>query len=241
MADEAVLARLMVMQRNPATTSYRAVGFLDVLEGAYEFAYLRAVVEADDFVPLLGFRDASIRHRRGYLFPLFAERVISARRPDRPGYLEALDLSDNAEPWEILGRSGGHRQGDSIELLRVPDVRADGHTSGTFLVHGVRYRGDKASDRIAGLQRGDRLELAPDPENEWNPLAVFVASDGLPLGYVPNPLVEYVQALLPAAPTVTVVRANGPEAGPHMRLLVRVEGTLAEGNPFKQKQWDMVA
>ena len=234
-------ARLMVMQRDAETRSYRAVGFLDAVSDGYEFAYLRAAVAEPGFIPLLGFRDVATRYKRPYLFPLFAERVISARRPDRMGYLEALDLSEDAGPWEILAKSGGYRQGDSIELLQLPETNRLGQTSCTFLVHGVRYRGEDASCRISRLWRGEQLELIPDPTNKTKPLAVFVGSSGPPLGYVPNPLVGYIQALLPNDPSVTVVRANGPEVGPHMRLLVKVEGLLEGVHPFSGPDWETAA
>lgn len=234
-------ARLMVMQRRSETRSYHAVGFLDAVDGGFEFAYLKKAVEEDGFVPLMGFGNPSIRYRRRYLFPLFAERVISARRPDRLNYLRALDLTDDAEPWEILARSGGYRQGDSIEVLKVPFVNEIGHTTCTFLVHGVRYRGEAASNRITSLWKGEPLQLLPEPTNEWNPRAVLVVSDGINLGYVPDPLVDYMQSVLPGGPSVTVAQANRPEAGPHMRLLVRVEGQIDGPRPFEGEDWKLMA
>ena len=235
------IARLMVMQRDTETRSYRAVGFLDAVQDGYEFAYLQAAVVEPGFIPLLGFRDVTMRYKRPYLFPLFAERVISARRPDRLGYLEALDLSEDAGPWEILAKSGGYRQGDSIEVLQLPEINRLGQTACTFLVHGVRYQGERASMRISQLWRGEQLELIAEPTNRSNPRAVLVASGGQSLGYVPNPLVEYVQALLSNKPVVTVVRANGPDVGPHMRLLVKLEGQLEDSRPFSGPAWQTVS
>lgn len=206
---------------------YRQVGFLTCVEGGFEFAYIQG---AEDLGvrPLLGFADLHRRYRSRDLFPLFAERIMSAKRPDRAHYLQALDLDEDSEPWEILVRSGGRRAGDTIEVVPEPAVEADGRTTCTFLVHGVQYKSPEASDAISALVSGDHLQLRTEPENPVNSRAVLVL-DGqdLQLGYVPNPLVEYVQLVMEhSEPRVTVVRANGPEVGAHLRLLVRVDGRV---------------
>lgn len=137
-----VRARLIVTRRDTGTGSYHALGFLDKLDGGYEFAYLAAAVRSETFVPLVGFRDASRRYRRPHLFPSFAERVIGAKRPDRPQYLASLNLDDDAGAWEILSASGGNRKGDAIELISLPTWDATTRrTSASFLAHGVRHRG----------------------------------------------------------------------------------------------------
>lgn len=223
---------------------YRAVGFLYCLGGRYEFAYTRGAVERDGFLPLLGFGDVRRRYVSEELFPLFAERIMSAKRPDRPRYLDALDLSPESEPWEILGRSGGRRAGDTIEVVPEPIVEADGRTSSVFLIHGVRHRGPEASRVIDTLEPGDELRLRWDEGNEVNPLAVLVLhGHDVELGYVPDPLVGYVQKVMSDPEhRLTVVRANGPEVGSHLRLLVRLEGSVsADYVPFGESEWHTVA
>jgi len=241
--DVSSKSRLVVTQRNPVTSSYRAIGFLDKTASGFEFAYLAAAVSAPGFTPLVGFRDTHKRYVRARLFSAFSERIISAKRPDRPQYLASLDLTEAAGPWEILSKSGGHRQGDAIELLQMPEFDPmTRHTSSTFLAHGVRHRSEKAQARVTDLAPGERLRLVPEPGNKVNPRALQVVSDdGEHLGFVPDPLVEYTQSLLAHDPRLSVVRANGPEVGPHMRLLVRLEGTYDGDAPFTGPDWRATA
>lgn len=216
---------------------YRHIGFLDCHEDGYSFRYVRGIVDQPGFLPLLGFPELERVYTSPEMFPLFAERIMSARRPDREQYLNALDLDTSSEPWEILVRSGGRRAGDTIEVMPEPVVHPDGRTSCLFLVHGVRYRGAEASDAICRLNSGDRLTLRWDRDNPVNPRAVLVLDDGdLQLGYVPDPLVDYVQAVMrQEGHRLTVVRANGPEVGSHLRLLVRIEGRVHPGyRPFDE-------
>jgi hypothetical protein len=230
--------RLIVTVRRP-DGDYQAVGLLDARPGQYAFAYLRRAAEREDFVPLLGFPERDRVYERPYLFPLFAERVMSPRRPDRPQYLSTLNLTEDATPLEVLTHSGGHRPGDSIELVPMPAIRGSA-TEALFMVHGVRYREAGVSERISHLSRGETLRLVNEPTNAHDPQAVGVQdTQGTLLGYVPRPLTGYVHALSSASVVVEV--ANGPEVNPHLRLLVRLDGSLPVGvNPFSGPEWETV-
>lgn len=224
-------SRLVVTRRGADDGVYRAIGYLDqTVNGdeppSYQFTYLARVGEDVAFIPLVGFRDVSRRYRSERLFPSFADRVMSAKRPDRPQYLEALDLDADADAWEILTASGGHREGDPIELVSLPRFeQATGMTSAHFLAHGVRHRGSDASDRITEFPPGHRLSLEPDPANPVNPRAIRIVESGLHLGFVPDPLLDYVHSVIScAAYDLTVVRANSAETHPHLRLLLRLAG-----------------
>lgn len=224
-------SRLIVTRRGVDDGVYQAIGYLDKTTGAdesptYQFTYLARVADDPDFVPIVGFRDVGRRYRSDRLFPSFADRVMSAKRPDRPQYLEALDLDSDADAWEILTASGGHREGDPIELVSLPRFdRADGTTSAHFLAHGVRHRGPGASERITRLSAGQRLGLAPEPENPVNSRAVRIVDDGVHLAFVPDPLLDYVHSVIGSgAYDLTVVRANPAETHPHLRLLLRLAG-----------------
>lgn len=211
---------------------YRHVGFLTCLPEGYEFRYVQPAV---GFRPLLGFGDTTRRYFSSEMFPLFAERIMSARRPDRARYLEALDLSEDSEPWEVLLRSGGRRAGDTIEVLPEPTIGTEGETSCTFLVHGVRHCGPEAGDAIASLRQGELLELRWEPTNPVNERAVLVLNgSGAAVGYVPDPLVDYVHTVMTTGEyRLSVVRANAPDVGSHLRLLVRLEGYVPTGyRPF---------
>jgi hypothetical protein len=237
--------RLLVTRRFPDGQLYRPVGFLTSDAGKYNFAYLRRSVEADWFAPLPGLSDSRRLYTSDQLFPIFAERVISARRPDRTEALKALGLSEDAAPFEVLNRSGGQRVGDTIELVPMPWVATDGSFSQLFLVHGVRHRSAEAQVRIAQLKPRDPLVLRPDSANAVNALAIQVADqDGLTLGFVPDPLAEFMQDVLADSRgyKLSVEQANGVEAGYHFRLLVRLEGFVGPGSqPYTGAEWQTVA
>lgn len=234
-----LVRRLAVTWQHPLTRRYQPVGFLDQTRHDFRFAYLASARTVLGPRPLLGFNDYSRVYEAENLFPLFATRLMDPSRPERPRLLEALSLDALAGPLELLARSGGRRTGDSIELVPEPTVGPDGVTDCLFLVHGVRYlpQGDEA---LSQLRRGDRLVLMDDAENPANPLAIIVADQAsAPLGWVPDPLVEYARHVRSCGDaSLRVERANGPEFGHHLRLLVHLQGTVERGyRPFAGPQW----
>ncbi|CCQ13771.1 putative uncharacterized protein [Rhodococcus sp. AW25M09] len=235
-------SRLIVTRRGVEDGTYRAVGYLDKLTGGdapvYEFVYLDAASREPWFLPMVGFGDERRRYRSTRLFPSFADRVMSAKRPDRPVYLAGLDLESDADAWEILAASGGHREGDPIELISLPTWDfATRETSAHFLAHGVRHRGPDASSLISTLSPGDLLTLESEPGNETNPLAVRITGAGLHLGYVPDPLLDHVHSVMNyGACELTVVRANAADTHPHLRLLLRLSGRC-EQFAFDKSEW----
>lgn len=236
-----VLPRLLVTVRDASEARYRPVGFLTYSDDSYSFAYLRREVERAGFRPLPGLAAAVGGPMLStVLFPLFAERVISSRRPDRETSLGALGLPVDAAPFEVLLRSHGQRVGDTIELLPAPLVAEGDWVSFTFLAHGVRHLPQENQDRISELSRGDPLLLRPEESNPYNARAQVVTdADCLNLGWMPDPLIDVVQAI--ADPRLSVERANGPAVGFHFRLLVRIEGRLRAGaDLFTGPDWDLV-
>lgn len=109
-------SRLLVTRRDPDTRRYLSLGFLSCSDGGYQFGYLRGAIESPDFQPLPGFGRTDRTYAAERLFPVFAERVMSSRRPDRQEALAALGLPETAAPFEVLVNSGGRSVGDSVEL-----------------------------------------------------------------------------------------------------------------------------
>lgn len=231
--------RLLVTTQRPGSRSWAAVGFLSEGPDGWSFHYLKRALDDPAFTPLFGFDDLDRGYHSRRLFPLFSQRLMSGRRPDRPAYLEALALGPDARQFDVLARSGGRRAGDAVELLPVPGVGPGQCTEAYFLVHGVRHV-PGAGDAIASLDEGQRLDLVDEPGNPVDPRALIVASDtGRSLGYVPAPLVPYVHAVREADDSVlTVVRASGPQVGSHLRLLVRLDGHYRRDEaPFSGSAW----
>lgn len=229
---------LLVCWQHPRSRAYSAVAELTATGNVFEFSYLARARHVEGFRPLLAFPDLCRRYVSESLFPLFAQRLMDQDRPDRPAWLGALDLPIAAEPMEILARSGGHRSGDTLELLPHPAVRPDGATVCRFLVHGISHV-DGAADRIPALLPGQRLSLERDVTNAHNPRALLVTAESrTALGWVPDPLVDYVATVLESGPSsLRVVRTNPPEWGPHLRLMVELDGVWRGPSPFSGPDW----
>lgn len=195
----------------------------------------------NDFRPLPGLgRAREAPSWSDTLFPLFAERVISARRPDRQVSLDALGLPLDAAPMEVLARSHGQRVGDTVELLPAPEAGPGEDVAFTFLTHGVRYLMEAERDRITSLVRGQRLRLRLDSDNETNPQAQLVTDAGdVRLGWVPDPLIDVINDI--DERRLSVERSNGPQVGFHFRLLVRLEGRVSRDTRlFDGPAWETV-
>ena len=233
-----VATRLLVTVRDPGTRQYRSVGFLGHENDRFSFAYLRRELARDGFRPLPGLaRAVDGPLQSASLFPLFAERVISSRRPDRQLSLDALGLPADAAPMQVLARSQGQRVGDTIELLPASAVGIGERVAFTFLTHGVRYLPQSHQDRITTLVPGEPLRFRADPANEVNPRAQLVTDFGdIQLGWLPDPLIDVVEAI--DEQRLSVERANGPDVGFHFRLLARLEGRVGERGLFIGSDWE---
>jgi hypothetical protein len=211
----------------------------------YEFRYVRNVLSVKDFIPLIGFPDLSGVYTSPRLFPLFSQRVMAPRRPDFSRYVESLDLTEDADPWEQLTRSEGRRAGDTIMVFPEPTIGSEGRTQSNFLVHGIRHAVPEQDidDRLRSLRKGDRLALVPEPTNPVNPRAIHtVDRQSVPLGWVPDLLLDYVHTVTGTGPHELVVQhVNGPEAPIHLRLLVRLTGSVPAGyKAFSGAAWGPV-
>ena len=233
--------RLLVSRQDPTSRRYSAVGFLSEGEDhRFRFDYLRAAADAPGFRPLPGLSRVERSYVSDRLFPLFAERIMSSRRPDREAALSALGLGLDAAPFEVLARGGGRRVGDTIELTPAPEPDASGLLTLPFLVHGIRYVDAGSAEAIERLSPGAELHLVPEPDNEVNDKALIVADgSGRKLGYVPDPLLSVIEPL--ADEHLEVARVNPPSLGFHLRLLVVAHGRLApDAQAFSGPQWETV-
>jgi hypothetical protein len=234
-----VVQRLVVAWQHPGNRSINPVGVLTFDGEVYRFTYISNALRIEGFRPLLGFADLHREYISADLFPLFAQRAMDPRRPDYQRYVERLGLDGDPGPWEQITRSEGRRQGDTLQLLPEPTI-AGGILSGLFLVHGMRYLPRKHVEAVLqDLKPGDGLALADEPDNPVNPLALQVLGLSVPVGYVPDLLVEDMRTLMrQAALSITVGHVNGPDAPWHLRLLARMRATPArEFRFFTGEQW----
>jgi hypothetical protein len=234
---------LLVAWQHPQTRTITPVGVLEERAAGYSFAYLRRALKVPGFQTFIGFDDLRRRYESPVLFSLFRQRLMDPRRPDYDHYMDVLGLDKNSSPLEVLGRSEGGRAGDSIFLIREPDITPDGQTTCTFFVHGVRHV-EGAAERIAVLQPGEELLVRDDRDNPSNPHAVLVsATDQQQLGWVPDALIDYVQtARTQARVSVRVKQVNDADVPPNLRLLVQLHGRVPSGyQPFAGDEWQTLA
>ncbi len=221
--------RLFLIWQNPDTRKFIRVGMLsELVDGRYVFQYTGGAV-ADGFHPLVQFPDVSRIYVSDALPAFFVNRLMSKKRESYPAYLSAIgiDSSELETPMELLARTGGPRVTDTFHL--VPDFAADedGGVVSRFLASGVRYV-DGATDALARVRPGDRLELRADTANPVNKRAQLVcAGSEEALGYVPGWLLEDLEALLVRASSHRVIAERvSPAAHPHLRLLCRIEARV---------------
>ena len=229
--------RFLVAWQDPDTRVFESIGRLEVDPQGYRFYYLPRARQIPGLRPLPQFPDLDQVYESGRLFVLFSQRLMNRRRPDYSAWVNLLGLDQDAPDLDVLARSEGQRLGDNIRLFPEPRVSSGGRSEATFFVHGVRHRMDAEHDVrtvLEHLRPKDPLILRPEPANQVNPLAVTVDHSSTQLGWVPNPLVEYVNTLLNSGPVdARVEQNNGPDAPPNLRLLVTVKGRVPEGyQPF---------
>jgi HIRAN domain len=238
--DTTNIQALFVAWQEPKSKQYFPVGRLLRLPNGhgptYEFCYLNGVAKAQlaGFTAFLAFPELSEVYRSHELFPLFSNRLMPRSRPDFGKYVARLDLDpNNADDFAILGRSGGRRVTDSLELFPLPNLEHEGCYITYFLAHGIRYLPDTSINRLEMLQEGDRLRLQWDMDNEADPRALSLRTeDRIQVGYVPRYLLDDAWEILmtcPYRPTITVAQVNHPPGPIQQRLLCRMESCWPEG------------
>lgn len=230
----------LVTRQDRESRGYSRLGVLSEADDGWTFRYFTEVAQDRSIPRLPGFPDAGSVAESPFLFSLFAQRVLSPRRPDRVSVLFALGLDESATAFEILARNGGRRQGDTIELIQLPTAHPEGGEMLEFLVHGMRHRNDEEQRAVDGLRVGDELMIVPEPGNRVDPEARLVATgDGVGLGWVPAPLVPLLRRTEQVR--AEVAHANRSDTNPHLRLLVRLRGALLEAARFDDARWDVVS
>lgn len=240
-AERSSVNTLIVAWQHPASRSISPVGLLEHDREGYRFRYVANARNLEGFMPFLGFPDLDANYSSPWLFPMFAQRVMNPRRPDYPYWRKVLSLPQDAAPFEFMARCEGRREGDTVIVTAPPVIDPHGALEMTFLVHGVRHaiKDRRAAEAMSHIRSGDVVTFRPEPENPTDDLAVHVCSREVPLGWVLRLLCPAVHAAMTTAPmTGRVVRVNGPEVPPHMRLLVELRGRVpADWDFFADPTW----
>lgn len=240
--------RLYVTWREPSG-SIHPIGLLvrrvDGESEHFRFAYLKMAETLDEFQPLAGLPDLHRLYESDALFPVFAHRVMPRTRPEFDALARRVQLGADADPFEVLARSGGRRATDRVEVFAPPRLTDDGRSSCFFFVRGIRHLPD-AAPVVAALRPGEVLDLVDDPDNRYNARAVLLGADGTAIGWLPDYLVDHVhqlRGLNGTDPTVIVEHVNDESSPSHQRVLCRLDAPwpLPSFEPFYDARFEPLA
>lgn len=176
------------------------VGRLEHDGAVYRFCYTQGARTLHGFQPFPQMDDLGQVYESEELFPLFANRLLSPKRPEYEAYLRwgGFEPGTQPDPIAILGVTEGKRETDSIEVFPCPIPGADGCYLNKFFLHGLRWMPQAAHQRILRLADNERLFVMLDVGNKHDPNAVAIRTDEerTMIGYVPRYLAHDVWELL---------------------------------------------
>lgn len=222
-----------VAWQSPDSRDWHVVGNLQSRGTDYSFNYTCGVKKLKKFTPFSGMDDLTKTYISEELFPLFKNRLLSPRRPEYPFFIQWLGLnSESATPIQILGRSGGMRTTDQLQIFKKIEVDENGVFEHKFFSHGLSYLSKSTMDRVMKLSVGEELKLCPDLQNDYDANAVLIraSSPAEIIGYCPRYLAEDIKSMLEAdckKLKLSVVSISD-EAPMNYRLLCSLRGVLGE-------------
>ena len=185
----------------PKNERWGPVGRLELDGNIYRFVYTRGAQTLEGFQPFSGMPDLETIYESEQLFPLFANRLLSEKRPEYKAYLEwgGFDPNHPPDPIALLGVTEGRRATDAFEVFPKPNQDSRGFYLTRFFLHGIRQMDSNVQNRIASLEPGNTLCLMLDIMNSYDPDAVAVRTDGKHsrqmIGYVPRYLASDIRQL----------------------------------------------
>ena len=244
----APVQELLVLWQHPVSREILPVGRLSFDGTTYAFDYTVAASRIESFRALSGL-GALGEHTESDLLPaIFGQRVMDPARPDFPAYVGTLGLTEaNATPWEQILESGGGRAGDTLQFMEMPVVQR-GRARSRFFANGVRHiprhvavidgctvvTSEAEHERaLQSLAPGDTVSVVAEEDNRVDSEAALVTASGTPIGWVPRLLAPSFRRLLAFGPVeLSVVRRNGPESPPHLRLVLELDSVAPSGFTF---------
>ena len=227
--------------------SWFPVGRLDVDGGGsplYRFRYIGGAKRAEreaGFPLLTEFPQLDRDYWSSDLFPLFQNRIMNRARPDFADYLLGLDLSEGADPVEILSVSGGSRVTDAYEVFPKLVKHEDGSFTCRFFLHGWRHVNQSAQERLDRLTKWDDLYVTLELTNPATGLAVQLqTTDYHMIGWTPRYLVTDLVAAMAESPqyAARVVRVNPLPAPSKQRVLIEMNGRWDKHEPMTSADFD---
>ena len=186
--------------RDPDHPGWGPVGRLEFDEGLYRFFYTHGANTLSGFQPFAQMDDLEQVYESTELFPLFANRLLSERRPEYDAYLRwgGFEHASPPDPMTILAVTEGQRQTDAIEVFPCPARDANDCYLNRFFLHGVRWAEEAGRKYIAEqLQAGEKLKLVPEPTNthDSHAVAIYPQHSEDRIGYAPRYLAHDIHIL----------------------------------------------
>lgn len=217
---------------------------------SFTFRYTYGALSCDDFIPFSGMQDLYRTYNSRELFPLFTNRLLSSKRPEYPVFIQWLGLDDDAGIIDILGRSGGLRGTDQLQMFQRVEFRKDGSFEHIFFAHGLRHLSEGAQSRVSCLKNGEQLYLSLDCQNPTDEDAVIIRAENPAqiVGYCPRYLAnDFSSFLKKDADSIKVfVESTSQDAPINYHLMCRLEGKASQNKidqymrkkEFQAIEWD---
>jgi hypothetical protein len=233
---------LYLAWQDPESRQWFPVGKLSVEGGIYRFVYTKGATLSENFIPLGFMQDLHEVYRSRDMFPLFANRLISKKRPEYRDFLRWLDLrEDEADPLVLLARTEGVRETDSLTVFPSPEPDTKGRYVVHFFTHGLRHLPEDARIRVGALRAGERLYLMPDPQNSHDSYAIALRTDdpATIVGYCPRYISRDFLEILENSPDSVEVRVKQVNADAPIQLRLLCTLTAEWPDNFKPCSSDL--
>ena len=231
--------------QNKESRKWYPVGELNFDGEVYRFFYIKGAEiakEEADFQPLVSFPDIRKVYESTELFPMFANRVMPASRPEYQQTVEWLALAENQnDPLAFLARTGGAKVTDKFEIFCYPESDENGDYNLHFFPHGLRYVPEDSIERIGKMERGEKVYLASAFQNPFDKKALQLQTrDNHIVGYCPSYLLNDMNDIVQkeAEIEVCVERVNDEKSPLQFRFLCRlIIPQKANYSPFSNQNY----
>lgn len=240
------LKTLFLAWQDTNSRSWSTIGRLTFDGVRYKFVYTQGVKEAQQkyrFEPLLSFPRLDEVYTSTHLFPVFANRLMPRSRPDYSSFIQWLNMPQHEDdPIAMLARSGGQRETDTLTVFPCPEPDEEGRYNLHFFLHGLRHLPESAIERINCFESGERLWLAHEFQNPFDPQALTLHTENhYIVGYCPRYLNSEVFKLLRQNPRFVDVRVERVNQSPtplQFRLLCNMTAQCSEDfRPFSSQEY----
>lgn len=196
-------------------------------ENSYIFRYLKGTEDFEraeklGFKMYPAFKADRQEHTSGVL-EAFVGRIPPRSRKDFNEYLQSFRIPENTHIsyFALLGYSGAKLPSDGFSII---DPFEGVNTPNEFLIElaGTRYMKEL---RLSDIHPDDLVELVKEPDNKYDPQAIFVTSKGRKLGYINRGQTQAFHRWM-ASDNIrllaNVERKNGNEERPIVYIFVRL-------------------